>query len=111
MRKRINHRVTINSFKPTSFKSSTSEYNQAKTMLYQGFSLDLVFKKHILLESDKKLLRREEQILNMKDPNRIIITKLNEEQPTPIIKRIADEVKGIFLSNENLRNFALPSVK
>lgn len=113
-RTRINHtvgRIELTKFKVT---PKVTDYQTAKTMLHQGFSLDIVLKKHHLLESERKLLRREEQVLNLQNPNREIITELDEPVVTPqfnIIKKIHNDIVGVFSSNENLRNFALPSVE
>ena len=114
-RTRINSgKVVLNLFKPTTNISTIHDYQSAKAMLHQGYSVDIVLKKYHLLESDKKLLKREEQLLNLNDPHRDIITELDEPVITPqfdIEKKIHNTVVGIFSSNENLRNFALPSVE
>lgn len=107
-------KVKLANFKPKSPTSTISNYQEAKSMLHQGYSTKVILKRFHLLQADKKNLLREEQLLNFQNPEREIIHEFEEVVSIPqvnIISKIHNDILGIFSSNENLRNFALPDVE
>lgn len=100
---------------------SSITLDNAKLMLINGYrTKDLLTKFNILPEDKIELFKYEEILLKTDDFQQIkstadnkkhelrFITKKNEYQNS-LIDRIAKDVRDIFSSNKELRNFALIS--
>lgn len=93
--------------------------DKALDMLKQGHRACDIMRKYNIMEIDKVQLFKAEELLLIIDPTISVvstidnkphevrfITKINEFKTQ--LDPIADEIRGLFRSNSNLRKFSLP---
>lgn len=99
--------------------STSIKLDEAILMLKQGHRACDIMRKYNILEVDKvELFKAEEELLKINPSDSVLstidnktheirfITKINEFKNQ--IDPIADEIRGLFKCNSNLRKFSLP---